>query len=74
MAAFGVSVSLALPLALAAVLLFIPVVLLVLVLRLPGWQEAVEQRKRRVYVYVPPEERRYPGEVTRPSLPEQRRR
>lgn len=65
MAALGSSLSLGFPLVVAALLLLIPVVLLVLVLVLPGWLEASRARRARVYVYVPPEQRRYPGQVTR---------
>lgn len=73
MAGLGASLSLAFPLLLTVLLLLIPVVLLVLVCALPGWLDAAQVRRSRVQVYVPPAERRYPGEVTRPYTPGRRR-
>jgi hypothetical protein len=53
---------------LAAVLLLTPLLLLVLWFALPAWRQAVEARRARVFVYVPPEERAYPGQTTRPYI------
>jgi hypothetical protein len=74
MAGLGASLSLGFPLLLMVLLLLIPVVLLVLVLALPGWMDAAQARRSQVHVYVPPAERRYPDEVTRPYVPGHSRR
>ena len=67
MAAIGAILSLGLSQGVAVVLLLIPVVLLVLSLVVPAWARAARARRARVFVYVPFEQRRYPGEVSRLS-------
>lgn len=68
MMGLGAVLSLPLPGPVVALILLLPVLLLFLVLALPAWQDAARARRAQVYVYVPPEQRRYPGQVTRPYV------
>lgn len=68
--AIGVVMTLHLGWLVSAVLLLTPVVLLVLWFAWPAWRRAAQERRTRVYVYVPLEQRMYPGEVTRPYTEE----
>lgn len=68
MMAFGAVLALSLPRVVAVVMLLVPVVLLVLSLVLPSWQRAARERRARVFVYVPSEQRQYPGQVYRPYV------
>lgn len=67
-AAIGSIVSLGVSPGVAVVLLLIPMVLLALSFWVPSWVQVVQKRRGQVYVYVPPEQRRYSGEVYRPFV------
>lgn len=65
MMAIGSAIALNLSRVVAVILLVLPVVLLVLVLAVSARQRAAQERREQVFVYVPLEQREYPGQVTR---------
>lgn len=71
MAAIGSVISLGLSLVVSVVMLLVPLFLLVWALILSVRSRAARvprARKSKVYVYVPPEQRRYPGQAFRPYV------
>jgi len=67
--AFGAALALNLPGLVAVVLMAIPIFLALLVWVQPTWQAAAQRRREQVFVYVPPEQREYPGQAYRPYEP-----
>lgn len=63
--AIGAAITLNLSRAMTIVLVALPVVLLALVLMVSAWQRAAQERREQVYIYVPVEQREYPGQMTR---------
>lgn len=63
--AIGTAITLNLSRVVTVILVVIPVVLLALVLMVASWQRAAQERREQVYIYVPVDQRDYPGQATR---------